>query len=55
MTTEELRRVPPILDSSGVVDEIATLTKDIESTGKIVLPRGGFPPRVLPAIDRKGL
>jgi NAD(P)-dependent dehydrogenase (short-subunit alcohol dehydrogenase family) len=49
MSEEELQSLPPLLDPSEVADEIVELAKDTSSTGKVVLLRGGFPPRVLPA------
>ncbi len=55
MAPEELIRLPPILASSEVADAIVALAKDTGSTGRIVLLRGGLPPRVLPATDWKGL
>lgn len=53
MTPEELGHLPQILASSEVADAVAALAKDPGSTGRIVLLRGGLPPRVLPATDWK--
>jgi NAD(P)-dependent dehydrogenase (short-subunit alcohol dehydrogenase family) len=55
MSPAELAALPPILAPVQVARVIVALAEDLDSTGRVIVLRGGLPPRVLPAADWKSL